>query len=84
MTNKEIIEFNKSDNRVSDAGPVLELDPDLNYVRVNEDEDPDIRKIIGASQAPVNYPCFIAMVDGKIKAIASGELPASDIKSLLS
>lgn len=62
---------------------VMEEDPELAYTRVDEDVEPDLRKLIVTSKAPIAHPCFVGLVDGKVRGIASGELSKDELKSLI-
>lgn len=63
---------------------LLSDNPDINYTRVNEEEEPELRKLIINSKSPVNHPCFVGMVGGKVSKISSGmELSKEDLRSLV-
>ena len=89
MVSKELIEFSNSDSQTSVAmesviEKILEDNPDVSYVRVNYDEDPDLVKAIIASQPPTISPFFVGFTDGKISGSAAGIVSAQELTKILS
>ena len=89
MVSKEIIEFTNKDSEISKTmEPIVEelvvSNPDINYTRVNEEDEPELRKIVISSKEAINHPCFIGIVNGKVSGISSGiTLSKEDLKSLV-
>ena len=89
MVSKEIIEFTNKDSEISKTmesvvEELISSNPDINYTRVNEEDEPELRKLIINSKQAVNHPCFIGIVDGKVSRVSSGmQLSAEDLKSLV-
>ena len=89
MVSKELIEFSNSDSHTSAAmEPIIEQiladNPDISYVRVNYDQDPDLVKAIIASQPPTISPFFVGFNDGKISGSAAGLISAQELAKILS
>lgn len=88
MVSKEILEFTTSESEISKnmesvVQNVIEDNPEISYTRIDEDVEPDLRKLIVNSQNPISHPCFVGLVDGKVNAIASGELSNKELRSLV-
>jgi hypothetical protein len=88
MTTKEIIEFSNSNSHASDlmkdvVAKLLAANPDLSYIRVNYDEDPDLVKAIIASQPPTISPFFMSLKDGKVSKSISGIVSIEDLEDLI-
>lgn len=89
MVSKEIIEFTNKDSEISKVmEPIVEelivSDPEISYTRVNEEDEPELRKIIINSKEAVNHPCFVGIVGGKISGMSSGmTLTKEDLRSLV-
>jgi hypothetical protein len=89
MVSKEIIEFTNKDSEISKTmEPIVEelvsQNPDINYTRVNEEDEPELRKLIINSKQAVNHPCFVGLVGGKISGMSSGmTLSKQDLESLV-
>lgn len=84
---REIIEFTKTTSEESKRGaPIikdyLDSHPGINYSRVNEDEEPELRSLIVTSKAPVIHPCFVSLEDGKLVKTHSGEITEEDLDYL--
>ena len=90
MVSKEIIEFTNKDSEISKTmEPIVEElvshNPDISYTRVNEEDEPELRKLIINSKQAVNHPCFVGLVGGKISGMSSGmTLSKQDLESLVS
>jgi thioredoxin-like negative regulator of GroEL len=87
MTHKEVIEFSNTGSKASQAmEPILEAflkeNPDVSYMRVNYDEDPDLIKAIISSQAPTISPFFVSFKDGKAVGSAAGLVSKQDLETL--
>lgn len=88
MTQKEIIEFSNKDSKASEVmEPViqefLKENPDVSYSRVNYDEDPDLIKMLIASQPPTIAPFFISFADGKAVASTAGIVSKEDLAKIV-
>jgi hypothetical protein len=89
MVSKEIIEFTNKDSEISKTmEPVVEElvshNPDISYTRINEEDEPELRKLIINSKQAVNHPCFVGLVGGKISGMSSGmTLSKQDLESLV-
>jgi hypothetical protein len=88
MTTKEIIEFSNTDSVDSEAmqGIVQQLlknNPDLSYLRVNYDEEPDLVKAIIAAQPPTVSPFFVSFTDGKMSKSIAGVVSINDLQDLI-
>lgn len=89
MVSKEIIEFTNKDSEISKVmRPIVEElingDPEISYTRINEEDEPELRKLIIASKQAVNHPCFVGLVGGKISGMSSGmALSKEDLRSLV-
>lgn len=89
VVSKEIYEFTHKDSEISKSmehvvEELVHTNPDISYTRVNEEEEPELRKLIINSKDPINHPCFVGVVGGKISKISSGmELSKEDLKSLV-
>jgi thioredoxin-like negative regulator of GroEL len=88
MTQKEIIEFSNKNSQASVAmEPVikklLEENPEVSYSRVNYDEDPDLIKMLIASQPPTIAPFFISFNNGKAVGSAAGIVSKEELKNIL-
>lgn len=84
---KELYEFTETGSEISDSmsdtlKKFITENPDVVYERINEDEEPELRKQIVNSQAPTAHPCFVAVEDGHLRGYGSGELSDKDLKSL--
>lgn len=90
MVSKEIIEFTNKDSEISKnmqsiVEDLVSDNPDISYTRVNEEDEPELRKLVISSKQAVNHPCFIGIVDGKVSGVSSGmKLSKEDLKSLVS
>lgn len=89
MVSKEIIEFTNKDSEISKTmEPIVEelvsQNPDISYTRINEEDEPELRKLIINSKQAVNHPCFVGLVGGKISGMSSGmTLSKQDLESLV-
>lgn len=88
MVSKEILEFTTSESEISKTMEpviqnVIDDNPDIAYTRIDEDQEPEIRKLIVNSKNPISHPCFVGLKDGKVSGIASGELSKAELKSLV-
>lgn len=88
MTTKEIIEFSNSNSHASESmkdvvAKLLAANPDLSYIRVNYDEDPDLIKSIIASQPPTISPFFVAFTDGKVSKSVAGIVSIEELEDLI-
>lgn len=88
MTTKEIIEFSNSNSHASESmkdvvAKLLVANPDLSYIRVNYDEDPDLVKAIIASQPPTISPFFVSFTDGKMSKSVAGIVPIEELEELI-
>jgi len=79
ITNKQI----KTPEEIKMIEDYFKEHPDVTYTLINEDEDPEIRKLLLTSQPPTAHPCFVAMVDGKVVGVQTGNVRPSDIDNLL-
>jgi hypothetical protein len=90
VVSKEIIEFTNKDSEISKnmqsiVEDLVSDNPDISYTRVNEEDEPELRKLVISSKQAVNHPCFIGIVDGKVSGVSSGmKLSKEDLKSLVS
>jgi hypothetical protein len=88
MTTKEIIEFSNSSSHASESmkdvvAKLLAANPDLSYIRVNYDEDPDMVKAIIASQPPTISPFFVTFTDGKMSKSLAGIASIEELEELI-
>jgi hypothetical protein len=88
MVSKEIIEFSNSTSQTSSAmksviEDLLKENPDVSYMRVNYDEEPDMVKAIIASQPPTISPFFVGFTDGKLSGSVAGLVSADDLTKLV-
>lgn len=89
MVSKEIIEFTNKDSEISKVmEPIVEelitSDPEIGYTRINEEDEPELRKLVINSKEALNHPCFVGLVGGKVSGISSGmTLSKEDLKSLV-
>jgi hypothetical protein len=89
VVSKEIIEFTNKDSEISKVmEPIVEelisSDPEISYTRVNEEDEPNLRKLIVVSKQAIHHPCFVGLVGGKISGMSSGmTLSKEDLKSLV-
>jgi hypothetical protein len=88
MTTKEIIEFSNSNSHASESmkdvvAKLLAANPDLSYIRVNYDEDPDMVKAIIASQPPTISPFFVTFTDGKMSKSLAGIASIEELEDLI-
>lgn len=88
MTRKEIIEITNTSSVTSEVmQPIIEdlvaNNPDIDYTRINHDEEPDLVRSLVSSQIPTISPFFVGMVDGKIAGTTSGVVSEQDLKSLV-
>lgn len=88
MTTKEIIEFSNSKSHASESmkdvvAKLLAANPDLSYIRVNYDEDPDMIKAIIASQPPTISPFFVTFTDGKMSKSLAGIASIEELEELI-
>lgn len=79
ITNKEV----RTPEEEQVIADYLAKHPDVSYMLINEDEDPELRKLLGNSQAPTAHPCFVGMVNGKVVGVQTGKVSESDIDNLL-
>jgi len=79
ITNKQA----KTPEEIKMIEDYLKDHPDVTYTLINEDEDPDMRKLLLSSQPPTAHPCFIGLVDGKVMGVQTGSISGSDIDNLL-
>lgn len=88
MTTKEIIEFSNSNSHASESmkdvvAKLLAANPDLSYIRVNYDEEPDMVKAIIASQPPTISPFFVTFTDGKMSKSLAGLASIEELEELI-
>lgn len=88
MVSKEIIEITKKDSQDSKAmEPVIEelllSHPEVSYIKLDEDSDPEITRAVIASRPPSVHPTFVGLIDGKFNATMSGNLSKKDLEALV-
>jgi thioredoxin-like negative regulator of GroEL len=88
VTAKEIVEFSNKDSMASEAmkkvvQKLLENNPDLSYIRINCDDEPDLVKTIIASQPPTVSPFFVSFKDGKMSKSLAGIASVEDLEDLI-
>lgn len=84
-----MIEFSNTNSAASESmkevvQKLLEANPDLSYIRVNYDEDPDLVKAIIASQPPTISPFFVTFTDGKMSKSLAGVASIEELENLIS
>jgi hypothetical protein len=88
MTNKEIVHITEKNSATSEVlEPMIEKfmleNPDVSYVRVNQDEEPELAKVILPSRPPIVSPFFIGLVGGKVNGTASGMISEQDLGTIV-
>jgi hypothetical protein len=84
---REIIEFTSTTSEESRRSAPIIIDylskhPAINYTRVNEDEEPELRSLIITSKAAIVHPCFVSLENGKMVKTHSGEITPDDLDYL--
>ncbi len=88
MTRKEIFEITNTSSVTSEVMEPIIKDlvtdnPDIDYTRINHDEEPELVKLLVSSQIPTISPFFVGMVDGKVAGSASGVVSKEDLENLV-
>jgi thioredoxin-like negative regulator of GroEL len=88
VSKKEIVEFSNKDSVASEAmkqvvEELLQANPDLSYIRVNCDDEPDLVKTIIASQPPTVSPFFVSFKDGRMSKSIAGIASIEDLEELI-
>jgi hypothetical protein len=88
MVSKEIIEITTKDSETSKnmevvVDEVLLSHPEIDYIKLDEDSDPEIFRAVVSSRPPSVHPTFVGLIDGKFNATISGNVSKKDLESLI-
>lgn len=88
MTKKEIFEITNSNSVSSNIMEEVVQDlvrdnPEIDYTRINQDEDPELVNMLLKSQAPTITPFFIGFSNGKVTGGISGIVSKQDLLNIV-